>query len=1118
MINTTENDIVFSCSGKALDAAVRCAMSDAAHELLRILDLSLSDLATVSTKTNVRATFAKFALLHTLKVKRHTFEEEYVRATLRYYKTTYIELEKSLFEAVTLGTTDTSWEFKKTYAKHFRRGVGMFLVALHSRKAITLPLGFDWPYASMRSIERYDVALGLCSELLAFVRSLNPHTTDLPHSAFACVGTQRKRREWFLTYGTKLLVATGWHAPPDANLDDLLTIKEAEWGSSGAGVNCAYSALLDVLHARFAPAFGVTPESWSCSLRAKFNVHGVQAKSRFGLTFDSEAGEFRSDQDVLAEILKTTPASASEEAIRAAPRLPGLPVELDKLADRWLELEASYMRAVKRENYKPVRQALGYLNIYLFFYLPYWFHRNLGTPLAFPDEPRKLIASVFVSRLVVPEAEVPKTFVEVMDAIHAERKWDNNSYYGILKQLEVFFDFLEQHNEELPGCAGFRQPITDYAYPPTSRSPGTNKRPIPRCLFGVLLDYVEALRMHLYVVNFRILNGDFSPEELERHIARTGNVIDTYSTATLVGFIPVLFRKNKTIPLRYIPDCLAMEQFPLHCGRREMLPQPHALNQILVALYTGLRHNHIQWLDAVSFDSLVTHSEGEFAFLHVNTDKTMRHPWAPHVNFRVIDVLRSQRSWRDLIVFPDELHHYNGNPATKWPPILPLFAAVRGGQPHSDSRYEGVWHALIGAMEGMLPELGLSGLQRVCALEPPGVTFNDPDARRKRKDYGQTCKRVCELSIKSGITPHSARVTVVSQFSTILPASIIGSRITGQSPGTVYYYVKLDEEQLATEQTHQAMAMRERAYRNGFETLVGTGSKSSDFIHADNVNSNLSRSLRANLPETLVSYGCISITMNEDATSGLDVLRETRAVNAAENKTEICPYGNHCPPEVVKQWRGMRRCGLCQYAVRSIDHLPAVAAKVREFNETLDELTTKIEDAIDAEPPRYTSAELDRLDDERNRLAEELAGWKLSEEVLNAARVRIATGQDDRRWLVQKPEIILQDLQRVTAPSNLTAYLLTRLGECIAYPTTESPQIRARFDLLRRELLARSGKLGEAFDAAVPANPAAECTGLLRTLANANGLGYDEIVNMLEGDGHLADLRVLPPLLLSQED
>lgn len=169
----------------------------------------------------------------------------------------------------------------------------------------------------------------------------------------------------------------------------------------------------------------------------------------------------------------------------------------------------------------------------------------------------------------------------------------------------------------------------------------------------------------------------------------------------------------------------------------------------------------------------------------------------------------------------------------------------------------------------------------------------------------------------------------------------------------------------------------------------------------------------------------------------------------------------------------------------------------------LDALTAKVESALTASPPPYTDAELDRLDEERSRIAEELTGWRLCEEVLDAARHRVARGQDTRRWLVPKPEVILQDLQRVEAPSNLTAYVLARLSECIAYPTCESPQIRARFDVLRRELLARSGQVRKAFDLTPAVDPTAECAGLLRTVVEANKLSYQDVVNLLESDGHL---------------
>jgi hypothetical protein len=915
-------------------------------------------------------------------------------------------------------------------------------------------------------------------------------------------------------------LATGWLKPEDAKLEDLIKLKAAE-RSIGitADATIAYKALIDVLRAAYGDRFLITVDEWSAALRTPTAI-AHRMEQRRGIQFDDIAantGE-AGDADLIAEVVKVAPAMAHPAALRTRPRLPGLQAGLSELASNWLELEDIYLRTVRRENYKIMKSALAYLNIYIFFYLSYWFERHRGTKLSFPDTPAKLVPSVFVSRLMSAAGEVPLTFMEFMNAVQAERKWAASSLYAHLKELEAFFSFLELHGDDLPSCAGFKQPIPEYAFPPTTRSKGTNKRPIPRRVFGIFIDYIEALRAHLGVVLTGCLDGTLDLTEFERAISRTGNVIDTFSTASLVGFIPVIFARGRIVPLRYIPNCLSLDWFPVVDRQRKRLPQPHALNQILVSLYTGLRHNHIQWLDSRTFDSKVTEDNKDFAPLYVNTDKVKQATWSPDVNFRVIEVLRDQRMWRTLIASPGFAVEcfYNNNKDTKWAPILPLFSADESGAPHPDSRYTKVWQDVLCAVDALLPSLGETSLTRLCKLEPPGVSVDDAAVTSKRRAYGARCKTVCELGVKSLITPHSARVTVVSQYSTLLPADIIGSRITGQSPGVVYYYVKLDEEDLRTARAHQAMALREQAYRSEFETLVSKDHPAAKrSVHADDVNSNFARSLRQDLQETLVSYGCISITINEDAISGLDVLRETRAANAAENKTEICPYGNHCPPEIIKQWRGARRCGLCQYAVRSVDHLQAVSAKTKEFKETLDALTQKLEAAMAELPPRYSDAEFDRLDEERNRIAEELSGWRLSEEVLDAARNRISKGLDNRKWVVQKPEIVLQDLHRVEAPSSLTAYLLARLGECVAYPTCESPQMRARFDVLRRELLARSGRFDEAFNRTIPADPAAECAGLLRTIVEANGLGYSDIINILEGKSSMSiPPTVISPLLL----
>lgn len=1109
MINGTNGQLVFRKGGDALRTDVLQSLVAAAKAVLKVQGLEGVDLATITTKTHITGAFAKFVLTHTVHHDER-FDESYVEGLWQLYNSNEVTEER--FYAVTLSGPNTGIVFKPTYGRQMRRGLGITLIALHCRGTITLPMAFDWP-TNLNLSDIPEHAKAIYSELLEFVRLLDRSSDELPHPAFASVGGTLKQRERFRSYGTKLLLATGWLAPEDACLDDLLALKSTH---GMGGTSFVHKSFIDVLRSRYGERFDVTVDGWTSALREPAAVAQRQ-EAKNGVKLERLA---LGDSDLVDEVVKVPPSTAYPEALRARTRIPGLDVEVAALAGTWLELEEVYTRTIKRENYKPVRSALSFLNIYLFFYLAFWFQRHPDTQLKFPDTPQKLIASIFVSRLLSAKGVVPLTFIEFMNAVHKHRRWANESLYGNLKQLEGFFGFLELHCDDLDGCAGFRQPIPDYAYPASSRSKGTNKRPIPRRVFGVFLDYVETLKAHLEVVLSGSVEGTLDVSAFEKAISRTGNVIDTFATADQVGFIPLLFARGRTIPLRYIPNCLSMEWFPVSGGKRKKLPQPHALNQILAALYTGLRHNHIQWLDVRHFDGQVTPDNKDFAPLLVNTDKVKRKPWAPHVNFRVIEVLRDQRKWRALVAAPGfgVECFYNNNPNTKWAPILPLFSSDEGGAPHPDSRYTEVWQDVLCAVDALLPSLGEKGLQRLFTLEPPGVAVGDGAAASKRLEYGARCEKVCLLGVKSLITPHSARVTVVSQFSTLLPADIIGARITGQTPGVVYHYVKLDEEQLKTEQTHQAMVLRERAYRSEFESLVsGDHPGAKRFIHADTVNSNFARSLRQDLQETLVSYGCISITMNEGATGGLDVLRETRAANAAENKTEICPYGNHCPPEIIKQWRGSRRCGLCQYAVRSIDHLPAVSAKAKEFKEILDALTEKLEVAMAEIPPRYSDDEFDRLDQERDRIAEELSGWKLCEEVLEAARRHIADGLDDRKWVVQKPEIILEDLRRVEAPTNLTAYLLARLGECIAYPTTESPQMRARFDVLRRELLARSGRIREAFDRAIPVDPASECAGLLRTVVEANGLGYEDVLSILEGDAGLTALPSTAPRLLLED-
>ncbi|RAS38327.1 hypothetical protein [Paraburkholderia bryophila] len=1143
MINPYRQEPVFLQHGKRLHRNVRRALYEAADTLLDKYQLNDIDLAEVTTKAYPMGGFPKFILYKTLAREDVRFGVEYVQNAFDIAMGGTFDVTPEQFYKFTLAPSEGEFAYKRTYAARMKKGACLFLLSLHRQKCIVLPFSFDWPSIGEEG-RRLEIGSELCSSLLSFIRTLNSQSDELPHPAFASISNGRKGREYFLSYGTKLLLATGWHRPQDANVEELMELKEKGEHAGNFGVFTAppYRMLIDVLGKRFGSDFGISVSDWSDKLSDRRQkmvpVEGNVAKKSKGAQYSKikKSSAFsnvpkrsrprplrsavdpkilerfcgRDDIDVIEEALRMQPiANASLEILEKTTTLPGLNCNIKEFSKTWVILERVFLEKIRTESTGELRRAIGWLNIYLFWYLPYWFERHPEAKFEFPDEPKKLAASVFISRLLSVAESMPLTFFELMDTMRDNREWVNNSYYGTLIQLERFFEFLENNADRLPGCAGFKQPLPREDFPPTSRYANSNKPPIPSILFGTLLSYTEAIQAHLYVILERLLSGELNGAVLRRCIRRR-TILDTFELAELFGIsIPVLFVNGKAIPLRFIPDCLALSNFRVKVGGKAdycLLPQPHALNQIIVALYTGLRHNHIQWLDVDTFDRLVNVSHGDFTLLYVNTDKTMAGAWTPHVNIEVIEVLRAQRSWRKLIDEPgfNDGIFYNNNQNTKWEKIVPLFSSYRDGRPHNDSRYETVWKSLMAGLHGMLPELGVNGLVKLCELVPPNVGFNNPNIKERRLSYGQFCDdnraTVCELGLATNITPHSSRISVVSQNVQFLPAELIGKAITGQKRTSVFYYTKIEPSFLEDARVHQAMALRKKGFSSGPLGVEGHQRPGSpNFIDAGAVNSRLAESLRENLEETLISYGCMSLTINENGKNGLDVLRETNAANAVENKTEICPFGNVCPPDVIKRWRGIGRCGLCEYAVRSIDHAPAVSAKVHSMQEELDSLTEKLVGAMKTDPPTYSAGELDELEAERLRVGEELAGWKVNEELLYTIYEKVKSGEETRRWIVQKPEIITRQLKRVQSPSNLTSYTLLRLDECVAYPTLDNPVIRARFDILRRTLLALGGRASEAFSMQTCVAPAAECAGLIRTLVEANSLTIESLDAIING-------------------
>lgn len=1084
-VNTTKCSLLFHCSEQELPVLVKASFERIADRLCQNVGMNKDDVMQITTRTGGSAIFAKLVAMHYLNGSSFRPDKDYLDA-LSACLCGARQYDETFHSAI----TPSDIPYLQGNRNQLLQGYSAALLDLHLAGALTLPFSYGWPKGHCG---RKTLSYGLLvtdaelPPLLRLVRSVY----DEEFKVYKVYTNYQKERVQSL--GTKMILALGWRDLSDVNYDDLLKLKEA--AEANGFTTCRPGFLISLLVHAYGNDCPITMEGWLQAQQGKITAKSI-GKNKEAAKKLFEDGEGGDEVEPLLESLAWAPS-------RAYPDVAKLIFEDSKKFQfsKWIEYEISFLSYARYEADRQAKLALGYWNIYLFVYLTAWYAKNPDCRYDYPASPNMLLSSVFVSDIGLIVGDLrPLPFVKWLNHLADFKKWTSSSTYGALKKVEMFFAYLERFGPELPDCDKFKQPLSEYDYPYNPRPTGTNKRPIPRRIFSFYLRYIECLMQYFERVQSLILNGHIRVDVIN-DIFR-GGPIDTFRFAGEIGFIPAIQYENEWYPLRFIPRVADPVVWPLRDGRTVKLLELHGLYHVYVALHTGIRHQHIQWLDARTFDQDNGGPSSEFARLYVNTDKVKLTGWTAHVSSSVIETLRKQLAWRKLIAVDgfDALVFYEGNPETKWPKILPLFSASRDGGPPGDHRYTAAWTNILTGVNAFLLDRGERSLS-LGRLMPVSVPFKVPDELlfdecRKAAEG----KDFVEITFKSTITPHSSRSSVVSHLATFLPADLIGRYITGQSTATVHYYTVPEQDELLLESALQERSLRTEFYnQDAYQEHIATKpTGASPYIKADDVNSALAKGMRKDVDAAIVSFGCMSLSVHELAENGLDVLKRTRFQGAAENKTEICPYGNICPPEIVKAIKGIKRCAICPYAVRSVDHLPAITAKGRQVMEKLEELEDLLKDR--ELRSRYTAEEIDRLVAERSDLAEEAAAWRLSEEVLEHAREKLRGIDNHGTWVVGRPDIVARDLRAVAFPTRETEYIVARLAECIEFPTLDSPVIKSKFDLLRRQILANTGSVREALSSRVPTNPAQECAGLIRSVMAINGLTLDEVISIATSD------------------
>ncbi len=86
MVNLTPNKLVFNLSGAELSGKVKAALETAVERHLILTGMQDIRLESVTTKTNLRGTFAKFVKGRVLRDADRQFDKQYVECALKAYE------------------------------------------------------------------------------------------------------------------------------------------------------------------------------------------------------------------------------------------------------------------------------------------------------------------------------------------------------------------------------------------------------------------------------------------------------------------------------------------------------------------------------------------------------------------------------------------------------------------------------------------------------------------------------------------------------------------------------------------------------------------------------------------------------------------------------------------------------------------------------------------------------------------------------------------------------------------------------------------------------------------------------------------------------------------------
>ncbi|MHC1698999.1 MAG: hypothetical protein AB9919_13255 [Geobacteraceae bacterium] len=761
----------------------------------------------------------------------------------------------------------------------------------------------------------------------------------------------------------------------------------------------------------------------------------------------------------------------------------------------WIFAWAVFLDIQKYESVKSEIHIITTFQMYLFIYLPVWLNYNKDSDVTFPSKPDQVISALFIHRPKVKfDKNMPKTYKEFLYCLSKNSKDQAQYVYYCLLRIKNFYEIIIRKGYSLNISPQFQNPVHTNDLPKITRRSKSNKVRLSSRVYWVTLLYLYKLLDYVGIINKKILNGEGIEHQIQSWVSSFGSEI--LIDLNVIGITGIDNRMTfytphdgkRILTIEKVPKTLFnLQDWSIKEKGIVKLIHPGPLVQLIIALETGLRHEHIQWL-STSFDELVEviHPIDIDVFrLVVNTDKTKTESWFPIVSGRVINVLRSMRTFRDNIDAPAfcEDVYYHGNKNSKWGKFKPLFSYNDiNGFPHSDKTYTKLWKNVLVAVQAVLNDLGV-----------PAILY---------------FKATSTTDIDTEVTPHSSRTTVVGEKISILPYDYVAEHITGHTPATIGYYYILNQDDFAKyTQIHRQNMSRIR--RGEMSVDIGDGPA---VIHAHTINSAAVMAMSEDPIQAMTDFGAVS-THFFDTKTGISILQSNVNLVLSFERTYICPYNRICPADQIK--RGYQhRCNYCDYAIRLLDHLTAMSCERRSLIEESQHIEARMQSA-----KKLTSGELEALDKRYRIIMEDLTGLTLSMAQLELNRQQLTKEHAEGLGIhVYTPDIIAKNIESAPFPDmadDEISYIYHRIKELTVYPSLHTEKMKAIATWLTAALSNNTGGLLDWMKGTVPYDKTIpRLYGQIRGLMKIFGKSAEDIYRLAKASpDEIAKILNLPESL-----